>query len=460
MSNHTKRNQIDMLNGSMWGKIPLYALPVAATAILEQLFNASDIAVVGNFTGSGKTVAVAAVGANSPIIGLIINLFVGIALGCNVVIANAIGQENKERVSKAVHTSVIISVLGGVFIAVLGEIIASPLLKSLQVPDEVFASALLYLRIYLLGMPVILLYNFESAIFRSVGETKTPLVALAVSGVLNVLLNLFFVAILHMTVNGVAIATVISNVVSSAILFIKLIKSEHTIKIEFSKLKIDGKILLQIIKIGLPAGIQGAVFAVANIVIQSAINSLGTIVMAASSAALNLEVFTYDILTSFGQACTTFTGQNYGAKKYSRCRQVLKISLLEGAITLVISIGIVFISGKYLLAIFNNDTKVIELGYTRLILVMSAHIFSLIYEVISGYLRGFEISLVPAILTTLGVCVVRIIWIKLYFPQHQTFEAILTAYPISLSLTAVLMFAAMICYRPTKKLINKSNKEF
>lgn len=262
-----------------------------------------------------------------------------------------------------------------------------------------------------------------------------------------------------MTVNGVAIATVISNVVSSAILFIKLIKSEHTIKIEFSKLKIDGKILLQIIKIGLPAGIQGAVFAVANIVIQSAINSLGTIVMAASSAALNLEVFTYDILTSFGQACTTFTGQNYGAKKYSRCRQVLKISLLEGAITLVISIGIVFISGKYLLAIFNNDTKVIELGYTRLILVMSAHIFSLIYEVISGYLRGFGISLVPAILTTLGVCVVRIIWIKLYFPQHQTFEAILTAYPISLSLTAVLMFAAMICYRPTKKLINNSNKE-
>lgn len=451
MSNHAKRNQIDMLNGSMWGKIPLYALPVAATAILEQLFNASDIAVVGNFTGSGKTVAVAAVGANSPIIGLIINLFVGIALGCNVVIANAIGQENKERVSKAVHTSVIISVLGGVFIAVLGEIIASPLLKSLQVPDEVFASALLYLRIYLLGMPVILLYNFESAIFRSVGETKTPLVALAVSGVLNVLLNLFFVAILHMTVNGVAIATVISNVVSSAILFIKLIKSEHTIKIEFSKLKIDGKILLQIIKIGLPAGIQGAVFAVANIVIQSAINSLGTIVMAASSAALNLEVFTYDILTSFGQACTTFTGQNCGAKKYSRCRQALKISLLEGAITLVISIGIVLISGKYLLAIFNNDTKVIELGYTRLILVMSAHIFSLIYEVISGYLRGFGISLVPAILTTLGVCVVRIIWIKLYFPQHQTFEAILTAYPISLSLTAVLMFEAMICYRPTKK---------
>ncbi len=459
MSNHTKHKQIDMLNGSMWGKIPLYALPVAATAILEQLFNASDIAVVGNFTGSGKTVAVAAVGANSPIIGLIINLFVGIALGCNVVIANAIGQENKERVSKAVHTSVIISVLGGVFIAVLGEIIASPLLKSLQVPDDVFASALLYLRIYLLGMPVILLYNFESAIFRSIGETKIPLIALSVSGVLNVLLNLFFVAILHMTVNGVAIATVISNVVSSAILFIKLIKSEHTIKIEFSKLKIDGKILLQIIKIGLPAGIQGAVFAVANIVIQSAINSLGTIVMAASSAALNLEVFTYDILNSFGQACTTFTGQNYGAKKYNRCKKALGISLIEGAAVLIIAIGLVFLSGKYLLAIFNNNPRVIALGYTRLLIVMSAHIFSLIYEVISGYLRGFGISLVPAILTTLGVCVVRIIWIKLYFPQHQTFETILTAYPISLSLTAVLMFAAMICYRPTKKLINNSDKE-
>lgn len=459
MSAKAKRKQLDMLNGPIWNKIPLYALPVAATAILEQLFNASDIAVVGNFTGEGKTVAVAAVGANGPIISLIINLFIGIALGSNVVIANAIGQNNKDKISKAVHTSIIISVLGGIFIAALGEIIAAPLLKSLSVPDDVFDSALLYLRIYLIGMPVILLYNFESAVFRSVGETKTPLIALAASGILNVVLNLFFVVVLHMTVNGVATATVISNAFSSVFLLIKLIKSKYYIRIELKKLKIDKATLKQIIKIGLPAGIQGAVFAIANIVIQSAINSLGTVVMAASSAAINIEVFTYDILSAFGQACTTFTGQNYGAKKYDRCKKTLYVCLIEGAVSLIVAIGLIFLSGKYLLAIFNNNPTVIELGYTRLLIVMSAHIFSMLYEIMSGYLRGFGISLTPAILTTFGVCVVRIGWVKFVFSQSPTFVTILTAYPVSLSLTAVLMLAALLCYRPTKKLYKIEMKD-
>lgn len=215
-----------MLHGSIWNKLPLFALPVAATAILEQLFNASDIAVVGNFTGGEKTVAVAAVGANSPIIGLIVNLFIGIALGANVVIANAIGRNDENGASRAVHTSIIVSVIGGLAVALIGELAAAPLLSTLNVPSDVFDLALLYLRIYLLGMPVILLYNFEAAVFRSVGDTKTPLITLAVSGVLNVLLNLFFVIVLHMNVNGVAIATVISNAVSAVILFIKLMKSE------------------------------------------------------------------------------------------------------------------------------------------------------------------------------------------------------------------------------------------
>lgn len=284
-----------MIHGSIWNKIPRFALPVAATAILEQLFNASDVAVVGNFTGDAKTVSVAAVGANSPIISLIVNLFIGIALDTNVVIANAIGRNDRDTVRKTLHTSVLVAIFGGIFVAFLGEAAAAPLLGMLNVPEDVFPLALLYLRIYLIGMPVILLYNFEAAIFRSVGDTKTPLAALAFSGVLNVLLNLFFVAVLHMTVNGVAIATVISNAISSVLLFIKLRRTNGIIHLEAKELKIDSASLKNILRIGLPAGIQSAVFAVSNIVIQSAINSLGTVVMAASSAAYNIEIITYDI---------------------------------------------------------------------------------------------------------------------------------------------------------------------
>ena len=319
-----------MLSGPIWSKIPRFALPVAATAILEQLFNASDIAVVGNFTGEAKTAAVAAVGANSPIIGLIVNLFIGIALGANVVIAHAIGQGDRESVRKAVHTSVLVALLGGVAVAILGELAAAPLLGLLNVPEDVFPLALLYLRIYLLGMPVILLYNFEAAIFRSVGETRTPLLALTASGVLNVALNLFFVAVLHMTVNGVAIATVISNGISALLLYRRLRQSTQDIRLEPRHLRIDRASLGRILRIGLPAGIQSAVFAISNIVIQSAINSLGTVVMAASSAAFNIEVITYDILNSFSQACTTFVGQNYGAGNVKRCRRTLALCLMEG----------------------------------------------------------------------------------------------------------------------------------
>ena len=234
MSTQTSQRKLDMLHGSIWNKIPQFALPVAATAILEQLFNASDVAVVGNFTGADRTLAVAAVGSNSSIISLIVNLFIGIALGTNVVIAHAIGHGDRASVEKAVHTSILASLLGGAAVTVFGELIAAPLLAALQVPEDVFPLALLYLRIYLLGMPVILLYNFESAIFRSVGETKIPLAALAASGVLNVILNLFFVIVLHMTVNGVAIATVVSNAVSSLILSFRSRAAQEGIQLEIS----------------------------------------------------------------------------------------------------------------------------------------------------------------------------------------------------------------------------------
>lgn len=443
--------QIDMLHGPIWNKLIRYALPVAATGILEQFFNASDIAIVGNFTGEAKTVAVAAVGANSPIVGLILNFFIGIALGANVVIANAVGKKDTDTIKKAVHTSVFMAVAGGLFVAIIGEIFIANILKLLNVPEEVFPYALLYIRIYLLGMPVILLFNFEAAIFRSIGETKVPLKALAISGILNVTLNLFFVIVLKMTVNGVAIATVIANVVSAVLLFIKLLKTDSVIRIEKKCLKYDEKCFKEIIRIGLPAGIQSAVFAVANIVIQSAINSLGTIVIAASSAAVNTEIFAYDVLNSFSQACTTFTGQNYGAGQIKRCRKVLLLCVLEDAIATVAAIFIVLIFGKTLLGIFNNDPKVVELGYTRLLMVCTAYTFSMLYENMSGYLRGFGISLSPAILTVIGVCGIRILWISTVFRQYRTFISVLMAYPVSLSVTAVMILIAVILYHPSKR---------
>lgn len=442
---------IDMLNGSMWDKILLYALPVAATGILGQLFNASDVAIVGNFASTDRVAAVAAVGANGPVIGLVLNLFIGIALGANVVIANAIGRGDRETVSRAVHTSVVASVLGGFIVMLIGQLLARPVLMMLNVPDDVFPLAMTYMRIYLLGLPVIFLYNFESAIFRSAGDTKTPLIALAVSGILNVILNIFFVTVLDMTVDGVAIATVIANLVSSVILGRKLLKSKLSVHIDLNELRIDWKILWRILKIGLPAGIQSAVFSLSNIIISSAINSLGKVTMAASSAAFNVEIMAYYILNSFGQACTTFVGQNYGAAQIDRCRKTLKLCIIEGIIITGTTMLIMLLTGKYLIGLFNNDPEVIEIGFTRLKIVYTSYIFSLLYEVMSSYMRGYGISLVPAILTMLGVCGIRIAWIYTVFPMSRTFATIMTVYPISLAATAVLIFIGLIIYRPSKR---------
>ena len=447
-----KRGSLDMLHGSIWNQLPRFALPVAATALLEQLFNASDIAIVGNFTGAERTVAVAAVGANSPIIALVVNLFIGIALGTNVVIAHAIGRRDSDAVRKAVHTSVVLSILGGILVLIAGELVAAPLLSLLNVPADVFPLALTYLRIYLLGLPVILLYNFEAAVFRSVGETTIPLVALAVSGVLNVVLNLFFVAVLNLSVSGVAIATVIANAVSAAVLYRHLRRTDRVIHLEPKSLRIDTRSLVQILKIGLPAGLQSAVFAVSNIIIQAAINTLGTVVMAASSAALTIEIITYDILNSFAQACTTFVGQNFGAGKLRRCTHTLYLCLIEGAVPLALAIAAILLFGKPMLAIFNSEPAVVSAGYIRLMMAMTSHSFSLLYEVMAGYLRGFGISLAPALLTILGVCGTRIAWIQFVFPHSRTFRTIVEAYPVSLAITTVLILVALWIYHPVTRI--------
>lgn len=400
MGTTVKKHEIDMLHGSIWNKLPLFALPVAATAILEQLFHASDVAIVGNFTGDARTVAVAAVGANGPIIGLIVNLFIGIALGANVVIANAIGCRDDNAVKRAVHTAIVFAVCGGAAVALLGQLIASPLLSILNVPEDVFPYALLYLRIYLLGMPVILLYNFEAAIFRSIGDTKVPLAALAVSGVLNVLLNLFFVIVLHMTVNGVAIATVAANAVSAALLYVRLTRTDKCVRVERKALRIDGASLKRILSIGLPAGVQ-----------------------------------------------------------IKRCKKTMQLSFLEGAIATFVSVVVLLLSARSLLAIFNSDPEVIAIGYIRLATILPAYVFCLIYEILSGYLRGFGISLAPALLTMLGVCGIRIAWVKFVFPMSMTFQTVMWVYPISLGATAVLILCAVLIYRPSRRFAGLETEE-
>ena len=443
-------NRMDMVNGSLGDKIIQYTIPLALTGILQQLFNAADLAVVGQFAGKE---AMAAVGSNASVIGLLVNLFVGISLGSNVIIARSIGQGNEENISKAVHTSVVVALLGGLFLTVLGEFLAPGVVNMLDVPEDVYPLAVKYLRIYLAGMPVILLYNFEAAIFRSCGNTQTPLAALVISGVLNVILNLFFVLGMGMDVDGVAAATVLANLVSAVILFAALMKTDLAIHIDPRKLRVHGDVLGQILKIGIPAGIQGMIFSFANIIIQSAVNSLGTTVMAASSAAYNLEIFAYYIINSFGQACTTFVGQNYGAGKGDRCRILFKLCLLQSLLSTATASGLILLFGHPLLSIFNTDPDVIAAGQIRLGYMFAAYLFSFTQESLSGYLRGFGVSFIPAACAVIGICGVRLTWIFTVFRQTPSFATVMQVYPVSLGITTLVILAVTLLVKPSRRYV-------
>lgn len=444
---------MDMTTGPLWGKILKFTIPLACTGILQQLFNAADVAVVGQFTGSLGAHCMAAVGACASLISLTVNLFIGISLGSNVVIANAVGAAKPHHVKKAVVTSVWLGLLGGVAMMIVGETLAGALLEMMNVPEEVFPLTDLYLSIYMAGMPVILLYNFEAAVFRGIGQPQVPLLALTAGGIVNVCLNLLFVIGFKMNVNGVAIATVASNLISSVILFVILLKQQLLDWKSLFDHPFHKDIVSRILRIGIPSGIQSSVFSIANVVIQSGFNSLGTIVMASSSAAFNIEAVVYNVVNSFGQACTTFTGQNFGAGKIIRCKQVLKTCLSEGMLVTLAAAGTVILFGHQLLSIFNSDPEVIANGYLRLVTLMCSYFFSIQYETISGYLRGFGISVLPAILTTLGVCVLRIFWILVVFPAHPTYPTILAVFPISLGTAAVLLIGALLVKRPASRLL-------
>ena len=450
--NAKKIRKQSMTEGSLWNKILGFAFPLAMTGILQQAFNAADIAVVGNFTGELGEACMAAVGANTPIINFIINGFLGISLGTNVVIANAVGSKDDKTVQKAVHTSMIVAVLGGVIIALLGELLAEPIFRMQNISEESFGMALLYFRIYIAGTPVILLYNFEAAIFRGIGNTRIPFLALVIAGLINVGLNVFFVVYMGRTVDGVATATVISNMISGIVLLLFLKKSKTPAKFDEKKLRISGSVLKKILKIGIPSSLQACVFSAANIIIQSAINSLGTLVAAASSAAFNIEIFSYYVLNSFGQACTTFTGQNYGARKFDRCRKSLKLCLHEGIVIEGLMVSFLLFFGRDLIAVFKpGNPELVEIGYVRVMFITTAHLLSLFYDVMSGYMRGYGISLSPALVTMCCICGIRIIWIYTVFEQFRSFTSIMAVYPLSLGVNALAIFILLLIKRPAKK---------
>ncbi len=434
-----RTGQMDMLNGPLTGKIILFALPLAASSILQQLFNAADVAVVGRFAGNQ---ALAAVGGNSSVINLLVNLFVGFSVGANVVIARYIGEGKADKIAKTVHTVISMALICGFILAVLGNVVAAPLLKLMNTPAEVLPLATVYLKIYFGGMPFFMLYNFGSAILRSVGDTKKPLYCLVLSGVINVGLNLLLVVVFKLSVVGVAVATVTANGVSAALILLFLSKSREAIRLNLRQLILDREEMVKIIKIGAPAGLQGMVFSFSNVCIQSAINGFGTNAIAGSAAALNYEFFTFFVTSAFTQAAVTFTSQNYGARQYGRCKRVWRISALLGVCGTGL-LSLVFVTGReFFLSIFAADAAAVTYGAVRMLHIQIFSFMPPLYEVTGGVLRGMGYSMTPAVLTMFGSCVVRVIWIYTVFAWKPTLPVLFWVYPFSWIITIALVVGA------------------
>ena len=440
----TQIDKRDLTHGPILKKVLIFAIPLALTSMLQQLFNAADVAVVGRFASKQ---AMAAVGSNAPVVSLLVNFFVGLSVGANAVIAKNIGARQENRVKKSVGTVMILAILCGVFVAVLGNIIARPLIDLLGVPAEVADYSVKYLRIYCSGMPFIMLYNFEAAIFRSAGNTKTPLVSLTVGGVFNVIANLFFVVVLKMDVDGVAIATVLANVISSMILLFCLMKEQSWIKVDLRKLRMDSQSMRAILAIGLPSALQSMVFAISNLCVQSAVNSLGSDVMAAASAAYNIEIFIYFIINAFTQTCVTFVGQNYGAGDYRRCRDVIRKIILISWIVTLVSSGLLLIFMRQLLGLFTTEESIIELGVVRLKILLYSETVNMLMDNFTGAMRGLGKSLSPAIAALIGVCGIRITWVFTGFKIYHSWVSLMMVFPISWTISSAIMYVMYIKLR-------------
>ena len=437
-----------MLNGPLLTKIIFFALPLAATGILQQLFNAADMAVVGKFASS---TALAAVGSNAPLVNLIGSLFMGTAMGANVVIANAIGASDEKRISDAVHTSISFSLILGVGMLVIGEIFARPLLNMVNVPSQVMPEALLYLRLLFIGSPFLLIYNFAASILRSKGDTRRPLYILVFTGILNVVLNILLVVKFKLSVEGVAISTVTASVMSALIILRILQNESGSIKLDIRKLFFDKKTLKNIIRIGVPAGIQGMVFSLSNTVLQGGINTLGKDVIAGSAAGTIFEFICFFAINSFAQTATTFVGQNYGAGNYERCKRIFRYSMCCSILFCGMLNLLIFLFRNELLMMFTTEKIVAEYAVIRMTHVLIFQWLASTYEVTAGCMRGFGYSMTPALVTIFGTCVVRIAWVYLIFDRMRSFSALINVYPVTWLLTGSIML--MVYFVKSKKVL-------
>ena len=432
--------EIDMVNGPLFGKIIRYAIPLMLSGILQLFFNAADIVVVGRFAGP---TALAAVGSTGSLINLIINVFMGLSVGTNVLVARYYGARDMKNLSETVHTAILASLVSGVALIFIGFFLAKPMLLMMGSPEDVIDQAVLYVRIYFCGMPAMMLYNFGAAILRSVGDTKRPLYFLTMAGVLNVGLNLFLVIVFDMGVAGVAIATVSSQVLSAVLVLICLVRSDAPYRVDLKKLHIYKDKLLGMIRIGLPAGMQGTVFSISNVLIQSSINSFGSVAMAGSTAASNIEGFVYTAMNAFYQTSLSFTGQNMGAKKYDRVSKIMRQCVASVAVVGIFMGAVCTLCSKPLLSIYTTDPKVIEYGVNRMLLVCLPYFICGIMDTLVGSLRGMGYSIMPMIISLTGACALRVVWILTVFAVSPSLSTLFVIYPISWTITGL---AHITCY--------------
>ena len=445
----SKKYEMDMCSGSLLKKIIIFYVPLMLSGVLQLLFNAADIVVVGRFAGNE---ALAAVGSTSALINLLVNIFIGLSVGANVLVAHYYGAGQKKELSEMVHTAIMTSVLGGLILVAAGWILSRPALTMMGTPENVIDYAVLYMRIFFVGMPVMLIYNFGAAILRAVGDTKRPLYYLLVAGVVNVVLNLIFVIAFSMGVAGVAAATVISQVVSAGLIVRCLVQTESDYRLNVRELRIVPNKLGKMIQIGVPAGLQGALFSISNVLIQSSVNSFGSIAMAGNTAASNIEGFVYTSMNAFYQTNISFTGQNYGAKKFQRIGKILLICQV-----LVIAVGLLmgnaaYFFGNTLLRLYSTDAEVIGYGVRRLSIIGTTYFLCGMMDVMVGSLRGIGYSIMPMLVSLTGACLFRVVWIYTVFQRHYSLQTLYISYPISWILTFTAhLICFIVVYRKLKK---------
>ncbi len=444
-----KRYEIDMCSDPLLPKLLLFSLPLILSGILQLLFNAADMVVIGRFAETEELAeqGLAAIGATSAMINFFITVIMGVSVGCNVIVARYYGAKRDREVHDAVHTSILLCLALGICVAIPAIFLCKPILIIMKTPANVLDKAVLYVRIYFAGLPLIMLYNFGSAILRAIGDTKRPLYYLTAAGVVNVLLNLFFVTKLGMNVEGVALATVISQTISAALVLLTLMRSDASYRLILKDLKFNKRIALTILRIGLPAGVQGMVFSLSNMLIQSSVNSFGSTAMAGNTAAGNLEGFVYTSMNSIYQTSISFTSQNLGGGQYKRLNRILVYCLvIVSCVGLILGYGFYF-AGRELLSLYTPVSTVIDYGMIRMRVIMTTYLLCGIMDVICGSLRGLGYGILPMIVSLLGACGFRVLWICTVFASHHDLTVLYVSYPISWALTASVHLTCFIIIR-------------